>query len=103
MASKLPKNWRKLRGCAPRTGRIYVEHWPAEDASCRWMVGDAAYATCVGFRTKAEATDAARFYRAYIKVHGDIDLCSVPWELTDELTYDDPAGIERWWSVPEPP
>lgn len=103
MTPLIPKDWRARRGCEPRTGRIYVEHMPHEDPSCRWQVSDAAYAVCVGFRTKREATEAASFYRAYIKRHGDIDLCSVPWSLDDELHYDDPERYERWWAVEYPP
>jgi hypothetical protein len=102
MKTRLPKDWRKRRDLPPRSGRIYVEKMEAETPDVRWQVNDAAYTTCLGFRTKAEATDAASFARAYIKEHGDIDFCSFPYSIDDELHYCNIEDIERWWAVTYP-
>lgn len=60
-------------------GRIYVFH---EDG---WQIGDALYHTSLCLRSKTEAEQAARFARAYIRKHGDIDLGQFPFTLETPL------------------
>lgn len=61
------------------------------------MAVDNAYGTCIGFDTKREATEACRLARAYVKVHGDIDFSSFPYDLDQPLTYDLVDDIRRHW------
>ena len=97
MISLLPKDWRKLRNIGKGRWRIYTSIERYEHPSCRYQLNDDAYATCIGFATQQEASDAARFAREYIKIHGDIDLRAFPYELTDSLHYDGVESTKQWW------
>jgi hypothetical protein len=62
-----------------QNGRIYVFH---EDG---WQIGDAKYGSCLCLDNKTQAQYAAKFARAYIRKHGDIDLGQFPFTLDTPL------------------
>lgn len=92
MKSKLPTDWRKRRGLPPRSARFTIER--SEDG---YQLVDWAYATTLGSTYRYLAVEDKYTARAYVKRWGDIDLGSFPYDLGDELHYDDPADIEQWW------
>jgi len=98
MNSKLPPDWRKRRDIGPRTARFTVER-----AAEGYDLVDWAYGTVLGFERRYEAVEMRRFAKAYVKRWGDIDLESAPYTLDDELNYDDPARIDRFWQHDYPP
>lgn len=93
MKSLLPDDWRERRDFPPRMPRFEVD-----GSRGNWMVYDWAYAKSLAFDLRKEADAAARFARAYVKRHGDIDFDSFPYEITQELHYDNPDDIEHFWS-----
>lgn len=62
-----------------RRGRIYVFH---EDG---WQIGDERTGMCLCLDSKTQAQECARFARAYIRRHGDINLGQFPFSLDTPL------------------
>lgn len=54
-----------------------------------WNLIDNLDGYCLEYDTKAEALVAKQFAVAYVKLHGDIDLGSFPYDLNSPLTYCD--------------
>lgn len=91
----------RYRPFAPR-GRFYLVD--TRDGGDGWTLADDFDGSCVSFGTKSEAEDAARFARAYVKRHGDIDLQSFPFRLDQPLNYCDddpfaPSRESRTWAI----
>jgi hypothetical protein len=72
-------------------GRFYIE----EDACGEWDVVDRIDGTLLGHANRNRALECKRFAIAYVKLHGDIDLCSFPYSLEQPLHYDDWVGRNR--------
>lgn len=81
--------WFKPDGTPKINGRFYVTK------EGNWCLVDTIDGTLVGHDTKADALDAMKFARQYVKLHGDIDLCSFPYSLDTPLIYDHWTGRER--------
>lgn len=82
--------------------RFWVEKMNKErDAVGAQVVDAIPGGTTVGASSVREAEDMARFARAYVKRHGDIDLACFPYSIDQELLYDrpvnDPETDERPW------
>ncbi len=94
--SKLPKDWRKRRGLPPRSARFTIEPVCAHGDPGYNLV-DWAYTSLVNHTHRYLAEDDKRLARAYVKRWGDIDLGTFPYDVDDELNYDDPEYIDQWW------
>jgi len=81
-------------------GRFFVA--PSENIDGGWMLVDTLDGTLVDFRCRNHANKAARFARAYVRKHGDIDLASFPYEL-DQVYHWEPweGRTPRPWDVVE--
>jgi hypothetical protein len=61
-------------------GRFIIER----DDDGMWNVIDDIESLCVGFNTKREALDAAKFCRDYVRKWGWINVSSFPYTLDQE-------------------
>ena len=82
-----PSNWRELVSAPKGTRRLEVE---GEPGCGEWLLIDRWRGHCVGFSSRALAQESRAFGNRYIRVHGDINLLSFPYSLTDEHVPPDP-------------
>lgn len=93
----LPPDWRERRGFSPREDRFEIEAYESWDGGTAYQVVDYAYANTIGGFSRREARDVLRFAEEYVERHGDIDFNSFPYDLDDELVYDDWEFQVQWW------
>jgi hypothetical protein len=70
-------------------GRFYVVK------EGNWCLVDSLDGTLLGHDTKKEALESKSFAIHYVRLHGDIDLCSFPYSIDTPLNYDKWDGRER--------
>jgi len=98
----LPPDYRERRGFRPPDGRFEIEEIESWDGGRAYQVVDYAYANTIGGFSSREAREVLRFAKEYVERHGDIDFNSFPYDLDDELVYDDWEFQVQWWDNEHP-